>query len=133
MLFNFSLNKNTINSLDADGGVESLQIAQVFGDQGPTIEARTGSAYGEIMGWDFIYDPVSGKKVLDGDGRPYSTVTRVPLGNVTPDWLAGMVNTVTFGDFSFSLLLDAKIGGDTWFGTKGTADGFGQSKSFSLW
>ncbi len=126
-VFNYSKNWNKVNELDDEGGVEIYNLDGIWGGNGPSIVAEKGKPYGTIMGWDFIYDKETGKKLIDADGLPYSTVTRVPLGNITPKWLGGMINTFSYRNFTLNTILDAKIGGDMWFGSKGTSDGFGQS------
>jgi hypothetical protein len=35
-----------------------------------------------------------------------------PIGNVTPKWLGGLTNTITYKGLSFSFVLDYKHGGD---------------------
>jgi hypothetical protein len=36
------------------------------------------------------------------------------LGNIMPDWLAGLNNSFTYKGFNFSILIDAKVGGDVY-------------------
>ncbi|PCE63631.1 SusC/RagA family TonB-linked outer membrane protein [Sediminicola luteus] len=127
VLFSFSKNKNEVVNLDDSGAIETLRITGLWGSNGPSIEAQPGQPYGQIMGWDFIYDDATGKPLVDEDGYLYTTNTRVALGNVTPDFLSGLINTFTYKDFTFNMIMDAKIGGDTYFSSKGVADGFGQS------
>ena len=127
IVFNYSKNNNKVNNLDDAGGVEELRLGGMWGGNGPSIIAKKGEPYGTIMGWDYIYDNASGKKLVDSDGYPYTTQNRVALGNITPDWLGGLINTFRYKDFSLNVIVDAKIGGDMWFGSKGTSDGFGQS------
>lgn len=51
-------------------------------------------------------------KKLNADGTPWMGV----IGNGTPDFLAGISNTVTWKNFQFYLLLDWKQGGDVYNG-----------------
>jgi hypothetical protein len=87
---------------------------------GVSVNATVGEAYGSIWGTNFTYlngerviDPVSGRYVVDG--KPQA------IGNINPDWKAGLSHALSYKDFSLSFLLDFQKGGDvfsldTWYG-----------------
>jgi len=127
IVFNYYVNHNKILNLDDDGGVEIYKIDGIWGSNGPSIEAKKGEPYGTIMGWDFIYDKETGKRLVDERGWPYSTNQKVAVGNSMPKWFGGLINTFTWKGFNLNMIWDIKIGGDMWFGSKAVADGFGQS------
>jgi iron complex outermembrane receptor protein len=136
--FNFSTNRNKVIALSE--GAEKLNIGGIFGGNGPSVEARPGEDYGTIMGWDYTYFDENGNgttddseirpdnRLLDDNGEWYElTSERVPVGNVVPDWLGGISNTVRWKDFSFSALIDIRKGGDVFFGSHAIGMAYGQS------
>lgn len=49
---------------------------------------HAGDDFGTILGWDYVYK--DGQPVVSDDGKKYEiTDTRVPIGNASPDFLAG--------------------------------------------
>lgn len=123
---NWSKNVNTVVSL-ADG-VDNLQLASLQG--GVSINARVGEPYGTIQGTDYIYDsynddgtPAEGANPVVGDNGYYlktSTSDQV-IGDINPDWIAGLRNSFSYKGFNFSFLIDWKQGGDVfsldlWYG-----------------
>ena len=127
VLFNYFKNTNKVEQLDTSGGIDVLNLGGQWGGNGPAIEARAGESYGSIMGWDYIRDEATGKVLVDEDGYPYNTPKRVKLGDASAKWFGGLINTFTYKNFSLNSVIDIKWGGDMWFGSKGTSDGFGQS------
>ena len=138
---NFAKNTNKLVSLTE--GAERYELgSNLFGNFGPTVEARPGEDFGIITGWDYVYfdqnnngetDPserVPENRIIDDNGQWYEvTDSRVPLGNATPDFTGGITNTFHWKGFTVNTLIDAKIGGDTFWGSQATAVGFGQSVS----
>ncbi|MGE5420693.1 MAG: SusC/RagA family TonB-linked outer membrane protein [Chloroflexota bacterium] len=113
---NWSRNVNEVVALQQ--GIENLQIAALQG--GVTINARVGEPYGAIQGTDFVY--LNGQKVVQPSGYyQLSPTSDIVIGNVNPDWLAGLQNTFSYKDLSLSFLLDMQQGGDIfsldlWYG-----------------
>ncbi len=105
---NWSQNKSEVIEL-ADG-IETLQLGSFQG--GVTINAVVGQPYGVIYGQDFTY--LNGQKVVDPEtGRYIPTATSNNIiGDTNPDWLAGITNTLTYKNLSFSFLIDIQEGGD---------------------
>ena len=101
---NFAQNTNTVESL---GGLDALVLG---GQWNMTLEAREGEAYGSIVGNYFERTP-SGE-VLYRNGLPvYGAGTKI-LGNISPDWTGGVALNVSYKNWSFYGLVDAKMGGD---------------------
>ena len=103
---NYSNNKNEV--IELFEGVDNIQLANF--QQGVTLNATLGEAYGTLKGTDFVY--LNGQKVVGEDG--YYMVTPEAdniIGNINPDYLAGISNTVTYKKWSFSFLIDVKKGG----------------------
>ena len=98
--------------------ITNLQLASVQG--GITINATVGESYGSIWGTNFTY--LNGERVIDSDsGRYVVDDTPQVIGNITPDWKAGLANTLSYKNISLNFLLDFQKGGDvfsldTWYG-----------------
>lgn len=136
---NFSKNRNYVESL-TEGAEQLILGSNLFGNFGPSIVARPGEQFGTIIGWDYQYydrnnngevdasEQVPENRIIDDNGQWYEiTSDRVPLGNATPDWLAGLRNTFRYKSLTLNTLVDFKIGGDVFWGSHATAVGFGQS------
>ena len=136
--FNFASNRNKVISLAE--GAETLRLGGIFGGNGPSIEARPGEEYGTIMGWDYEYfdrngnetidasERVPENRIIDENGQWYEiTPERQPVGNAVPDWTGGLINTITWKDFTLNAVLDIKQGGDVFFGSHAIGLGFGQA------
>ncbi len=134
----FAKNKSKLVQLDA--GADVLELANVWESNGPSISVKAGQPYGTIVGFDYVRDEATGKPIVSDDGKFYKlTETKVPIrifdkngqflryANATPRFTAGWTNTFTFKNWSLSTLVDAKIGGDMWFGTYALGLQSGQS------
>jgi TonB-linked SusC/RagA family outer membrane protein len=118
---NWSKNVNKVVSLAE--GVKNLQLASLQG--GVTINARVGEPYGTIQGTDFLYQPGHkgdpNYRIVDGGYYAQTATSDQVIGTIQPDWIAGLRNTITYKNLSFSFLLDWKHGGDIfsldmWYG-----------------
>ncbi|WP_231559969.1 SusC/RagA family TonB-linked outer membrane protein [Flavobacterium gilvum] len=105
---NWSRNKSTV--LELPQGVENLQLGSY--PQGITINATPGQPYGTIKGSDYIY--TNGQKTVDQTTGKYLMTTSSDniIGNINPDWIAGIRNKFNYKDFSLSFLIDSQKGGD---------------------
>jgi len=113
---NFSRNINKVIKLFEDefgNKVTNIQIANFPG--GVTLNATEGEALGSLKGSDFIYHPSNGQKVVDANGNyKKTTATDITLGNINPKFIAGITNTFTYKNFSYSFLIDMQQGGSIW-------------------
>lgn len=113
---NWAKNNNEVVSLAED--IENLQIAALQG--GVTINARVGEPYGTIQGTDYVY--TNGQKTVGSNGYYLKTGTSDKvLGNINPDWNAGLNNKFSYKNWSGSFLIDWQQGGsvfslDLWYG-----------------
>ena len=114
---NYSVNKNTIESLAEDvtqyklGGFDNLAVLAV----------ERGS-YGEIWGTRFsrVEDkssPNFGEIIVDGNGLPTASSEKFKLGDQQPDAMVGFSNNFTYKNVSFGFLIDARIGGEIFSGS----------------
>ncbi len=104
---NWAKNRSEVLSL-FDGGT-NLQLGSV---SGVTINATVGEPYGTIQGTDFIY--LDGKRVVNQTTGAYerTTASNNVIGNITPDWTAGITNSFKYKNFDLSFLIDMQMGGD---------------------
>lgn len=118
---NFSKNQSKVIALKE--GISNLVL---LSSAGISIEARPGEAFGNIVGFPYKLSP-DGQKVVE-DGAYVRGAARQILGNIQPDWLAGVTNTFSFKGFSISALIDVRKGGEVYSMTKydQTASGTGK-------
>ncbi|MBU2046304.1 MAG: TonB-dependent receptor, partial [Bacteroidetes bacterium] len=104
---NFTANRNKVVELFE--GVQNLLLASYQG--GVTINATVGEPYGIIKGEGFVY--TNGQKTVSSTTGRYlkngnsSTI----IGNVNPQWIAGINNSFRYKDLALSFLVDMKHGG----------------------
>jgi len=106
---NVNWSKNQSMVLSLFDGATNLQLGSV---SGVTINATVGEPYGTIQGTDYIY--VDGKPLVNQTTGAYertSTSNNV-IGNITPDWNAGITNSFKYKNFDLSVLIDMQHGGD---------------------
>ena len=103
---NWAKNNNEVVSLE---GTDSVVLG---GQWGVRLEAIPGESYGSLVGRGFHRDP-NGNVIYNADsGLPEIDNEYKILGNITPDWTGGVNISMTYKNFDFSTLIDAKIGGD---------------------
>ena len=104
---NWAMNRNKVLSLQE--GVNNLQLGSFQG--GVTLNAKVGQPYGVLYGTDFVYN--SGQKVVKSNGA-YQITTKSDnvIGNMNPDWTGGLLNNLTYKNWSFAFLIDVQKGGD---------------------
>ena len=148
--FSWNIGLNAANSrtkvLALSEGIDELNLGNYFGGAGVSQRVKVGDYYGTIYGKDFTYQ--NGERVVKRaagtDGNPVTftangqtyyagtqwvlTSNEVPIGNSQPFVTGGMTNTFRYKNFSLYLLADAKIGGDTYFGSYEAAMGSGTIK-----
>lgn len=127
-------------------GINELNLGSYFGGAGVSEKVKVGEYYGTLYGRDFTY--LDGQKVVKRavgtDGQPVTytaggetynagtqwvlTPGEVAIGNSQPRMTGGITNTFRYKNFSLYLLADAKIGGDTYFGSYAAAMGSGTIK-----
>ncbi|MGH7483954.1 MAG: SusC/RagA family TonB-linked outer membrane protein [Longimicrobiales bacterium] len=103
---NWSTNESEVEELYQD-----LQTYELGNYWGASTEARVGDPYGSIYGVGYLRDAQS-RIIVDEDGFPMIDPERKLLGNYTPDWLASLGTTLTFGDAELGLLFDTRQGGE---------------------
>jgi len=111
---NFSRNRNKVVSLG--DYADTYILADIWGENGPQMALHAGDDFGTILGWDYVYQ--NGQPVVSDDGKEYLiSDTRVPIGNASPDFLAGWTTEFRYKNFTLRTLIDTKWGGDIYCGS----------------
>lgn len=98
-------NKSMVNKLYGD--IEFLPLASEFH---MTIEAHVGQPYGQFYFVDYKRDAF-GNKLIDKNGFALAG-ERMAMGDINPDWNAGLSNRFSFKGLSLSMLIDMQKGGE---------------------
>lgn len=114
----YSKNENKIEELI--DGLDSF-VYNTSTDGNLSIKATTGGSIGDIYGREWTGE-------VDANGAPIASDVDVFLGNGQPDWLGGWSNNISYKDFTFSFLIDARIGGKVYSQTSADLDRFGASE-----
>jgi TonB-linked SusC/RagA family outer membrane protein len=122
---NYSRNRNKVIEL-----AEGLTTYTLATQRGMSSEARVGQAYGTFYGVAFKKSP-DGQIIYDANGLPV-TVANQTLGNIQPDWIGGISNSLNYKGITLSFLIDARIGGDIYDEGTGTARWTGQYAETAL-
>ena len=104
LTFNWSKNINEVVELAE--GIEQFVLGTYWSMQ---VLAAPGKPYGVLWGYDFERDPDG--NIIFYDGLPSQGVLK-DVGNVTPDWIGGMLNEISWKGLTGSILIDMKQGGD---------------------
>ncbi|MBO9571344.1 MAG: SusC/RagA family TonB-linked outer membrane protein [Chitinophagaceae bacterium] len=117
---NWTRNRNEVLKLFEDS--KNLVLGTFQG--GVSLNATLGQPYGILQGktWGMIdpKDPTktvawdgTGEKLVKANGRYFqTTTTNNIIGNVNPDWIGGIYNTVKYKGIGLGFLIDIRSGGD---------------------
>lgn len=111
---NYSRIRNKVLAINDDAAEPILQLGNGF------TQVIKGQPYGVKFGGRYARTG-DGQLLIGDDGLPFRAATDSILGNITPDWMGGIGNTIRYGDFSFSFFFDVKMGGDI----ENNVDGYG--------
>ncbi len=136
----FTYARNTSKLVKLEEGADILELAGIWGDNGPGISVKAGEPYGIIVGYDYVRHEDSGLPIVSEDGKFYEvTETQVPIkiydeqgnferfANATPKFTGAWTNTLKWKSFALNTLIDVKYGGDMWFGSYALGLQSGQS------
>lgn len=117
---NFAADRSKVVSLYP--GLNTYGIGWTWGI---ATQARVGQKWGDLVGQGYkrvtkddvtagtaLSDQIGAIKV-NKNGKPTTSSAQV-IGNVTPDFLLGWRQDLSYKQFSFGFLLDLRIGGDIW-------------------
>ncbi len=109
---NWTRNRNKVLKIYTDAAGNELQNLQIGSYQGGvSTNAALGQPYGTLRGTDFVYDANGNKLVKDNGYYQISSASNVIIGNINPNWIAGLNNSFTYKSVTFSFLIDMKSGG----------------------
>jgi hypothetical protein len=72
---------------------------------------KVGEPYGSLFGSTYKRDSKTGALLIDDNGLPIIGPVGV-TGNISPDWLAGITNSLRYKNLFLSFFFDMKKGGD---------------------
>ncbi|HUM46682.1 MAG TPA: TonB-dependent receptor, partial [Chitinophagales bacterium] len=131
---NWSTNKSEV--LELANGVNELFLG---GFEGSAVYAIVGEQYGSIYGSRWLRDE-NGNIMIDdvqflSDGSenptygyPIQDAQVGVIGDVNPDWIAGLSTNLAWKGLSLNVLMDVRQGGDMWNGTRGALNFFGMTE-----
>lgn len=108
--FNFSRSRTNVLYLAED--MEEMILTN-SGLEDAKIVARLGERMGQLFGTAYKRveeGPLKGERILNSSGQ-YVSENNVYLGNVNPDWTAGVHTSLSFKGFDLSVLFDIRQGG----------------------
>lgn len=131
---NWSRNINKVTSLaganevtlagftgSTSSAVVGVQLGVLYGGQWRRTEEFPLSDSEESAGFSVGNDGI----ILNPNGFPVQADAEGVAGDPNPDWRAGIGNSFNFRNLSLDVLVDVKMGGDVWNGTKGALFYFG--------
>jgi len=107
---NWSQNRNKVVELlhNEFSDVSNVLISTFQG--GVSLNAREGEAWGTLVGSDYVW--LNGQPVINPTTGYYLRQGNQIIGNVTPDWIGGIRNSLNYKGISASFLIDIRQGGD---------------------
>ncbi|MEC3878413.1 SusC/RagA family TonB-linked outer membrane protein [Parapedobacter sp. 10938] len=117
---NLTMNRNKILEL-------AENLGETYAVGGNFNVMRLGGSFGDFWGKQFLRD-ANGTLIVDADGRPQGGTTDGYLGNNNPKALIGWNNTFSYNDWSLSLSVDGRFGGQVISITQGYLNSFGASE-----
>jgi len=99
---NYSRIRNKVTKIN--GSTPSLQIGQTW--------AFVGDPYGVFYNVGYLRDSATHEIIVDANGLPLNTPNNIKVGNLQPDFLAGINNSFYYKNFMFSFFFDYRKGGD---------------------
>lgn len=110
---NYSKNTSKVDILDYEKQIQNYTIGS---SGGVDVLASVGQAYGTLYGIAYERD-ANGNIVVGSNGLPQAATDKKVLGHYTPDYIAGITNTLTYKNLELSFLVDASVGGELFSGT----------------
>lgn len=119
--FIFSRERNRVTNL----GGRDLMLAGIKRVAGSY--AIEGQPLGVLYGTSYQRDE-QGRMIIGNDGFPLESAEQKVLGNPNPDFRLSWTNSVKYRNFSLSVLLEYKKGGEMWNGTRNVMNYYGTSQ-----
>lgn len=125
LTFNGSLNNTKVLKLLTETPGERITVGtHVFNGE---LRQVVGQPMAQIYGFGFARNP-AGQIIFGGNGIATRTADLISFGSALPKWIGGINNGISYKDFSFSFLIDFKLGNKMLSGTNFNAIRHGLSK-----
>ncbi len=118
---NFSQNINRIAEFDSD-----IKWLNLGSSEGYSARIQEDGSIGDLYVYKFKRNH-AGKLLFDDNGKPLRSTERELAGNLEPDWSLGWNNTIVYGKFDLSFLINARVGGKVFSQTESILDESGVS------
>ncbi len=105
---NFSKNESVLESF-----IEGADSFVFTSRENFAVKTKVGGNYGDIWGSDFTYN-ADGKLIVDSNGLPIASSEEKLLGNYTPNFIGGFSNTFKYKNLSLDVLVDFRVGGESY-------------------
>ena len=102
LTLNYTRIRNKVTRIN--GGTQQLSIGQTW--------AFVGMPYGVFYNYGYARDSATHQILIDDGGLPKISAGNVIIGNLQPDFLAGMNNSFYYKNWTLSFFLDYRKGGD---------------------
>ena len=112
LVFNYA--KNNSEVVELAPGIETYLLVDNYPND---IEARPGQPFGNIIGYKYKRSP-DGQRIVGSGGNYSRESEKSILGNITPDWIGGLNNRLSYKRFFLSFLIDFVQGGELSSSTK---------------
>jgi len=116
---NFSRNINRILKLTDQSNRADLSSSTRMA----SVVAAEGGSFGDLYGYAWEKD-ANGNHLVTDAGLPV-VKANTKIGNFNPDFLLGWGNTLNYGQFSLSFLIDGRVGGELVSGTDSFLGAYG--------
>jgi outer membrane receptor protein involved in Fe transport len=103
----YSTNDNKLVSLI--DGIDTL-VYTTTNSGNVSVQGKVGGGIGDIYGTIWSKD-ANGNHLVNASGRPIASNPDQLLGNAQPDWMGGLSNTMTYGNWNVNFLIDGRFGG----------------------
>ncbi len=110
---NFTIDRSKVLSINPS--ISAIPVGNGFSDV--SSEALVGQPIGVFYGTAWLRDSVTGKILVDKDGKAMRDPTTRIIGDPNPNWTMGLGSSLSYKGLTFSFLWDIREGGDVWNGT----------------
>ncbi|GGG61595.1 SusC/RagA family TonB-linked outer membrane protein [Hymenobacter glacieicola] len=109
---NFSRNRTTVVSLPEEAGTLTLGYNRIYDNVNQTVwyQVRQGDRLGDMWGTGYLRT-AQGAFIVGSNGQYIADNTLKKLGNYNPDFMVGLSNQFSVGNWNAGFLLDWRQGG----------------------
>lgn len=109
---NFSRNRTIVVSLPEEAGTLTLGYNRIYDNVNQTVwyQVRQGDRMGDMWGTGYLRN-AQGEFIVGSNGQYIADNTLKKLGNYNPDFMVGLSNQLSVGNWNLGFLLDWRQGG----------------------